>query len=660
MKKLVCYVLTFCLLLQFSTVSVYAVESEKKTIEIYDYYEGTDKTVDLYFQNNKPYIDPNDLASLTDYVCNLQDEKIVFEKKNGLQTTKVVSIKNGTIQYGSYKDNVASMDVEGNVYIELIPTIDYLDSRLNMSPDGRLVLFSAEKTFSQLIDQVNYDLIHGGNIEDTSNALESGAAWLWLLLNGKLLSSFSTERSRRLAFSLLTEENKDTFTFNLNDAVVYFASSAADASKFLSLTTQMMDLKIYDKALEKLSKNLGSVSSYGNLGIDGISRVANIETQVDQLYVRNIENVENTLLNSEMDILNTTDDLYKELKKISDGYNKKSETMYQDAMKSLYADEGISFIVNASGDFGASLLIKAVPALDAGLSLFKIYGEISGVTDGAVSAIEQKDYTALQSKVAIKLQDYHNQIKNGETLSKKHIIDYVELARMYYHIKTAYYHMYNEYHPDPLFEDNYRQCLSIEKEIDRYGTDIYTLDIPDLNSTDLSTLNFPERKKIELSQEFKMNDFSCSIYLPQDAVLNDGKLSDGSTLSRIWNYEVPNVQELGKRTIQITIIESLQPYDGVQRTLDEYKELYKNDSNFGNVQYLGDQTRFIRIVYPYDMSENGNTTIATLDFQNINTPDLVTFYMHISIEDAPENIDNEALLFTQDLALKIAQSCTML
>ena len=56
MKKLVCYVLTFCLLLQFSTVSVYAVESEKKTIEIYDYYEGTDKTVDLYFQNNDYYV----------------------------------------------------------------------------------------------------------------------------------------------------------------------------------------------------------------------------------------------------------------------------------------------------------------------------------------------------------------------------------------------------------------------------------------------------------------------------------------------------------------------------------------------------------------------------------------------------------------------------
>lgn len=660
MKKIICYFLTVSLLFQCCTLSVHAIESEKKRIEIYDYYEANNKTVILYFQDDIPYIEPSELALLTDYLYTLQDGKIVFEKKSGLQTTKRVSVKNGKIQYGSYKDTIRTIDVDGVTYIELIPTIDYLDSRLKMSPDGRLILFSAEKTFSQLVNQVSYDLVHGGNIEDNANNLESGAAWLWLLLNGKLLSSMPEERSRRLAFSLLTEEDKDNYILEVKSDFVDYASTISDVSSIISSFGEMMNLNNFDKAFKEFGDHMNMVTNSVNLDYEMLSRMANIQLQIEQLYTENIKNVEKTLLNPDMHILNKTDSLYKDLKKITNGYNKNSERMYQDAMMGLYKDEGISFIKNTGGDIIASSLTKAVPALDAGLSLLKVYGNISGVTDGAVSAIEQKDYTALQSKVAIELQKYHNQIKKGGTLSEEKIIDYVELARMYYHVKTAYYHMYNDYASDPLFENNYLQYLNIEKEIDRYGHDFFTLDIPSSNSTDINTLIFPEIEETQLTQEFEMEDFSCSIYLPQNSILSDYKKTDGSTLSYIWNYKFPNVGELDNRTIQIIIIESFQPYDGIQRNMDEYKELNKNLSNSGEEQYLGDQTRFIHIWYPYEPLENGETTIATLDFQNIETQELINYYLYISFDDLPEDIDSKDLLFIKNLAFKIAESCTML
>lgn len=660
MKKIICYFLTVSLLFQCCTLSVHAIESEKKRIEIYDYYESDNKTVILYFQDNTPYIEPNELALLTDYVYALQDGKIVFEKKSGLQTTKRVSLKDGKIQYGSYKHTIRTIDVDGVTYIELIPTIDYLDSRLKMSPDGRLILFSAEKTFSQLVNQVSYDLVHGGNIEDNANNLESGAAWLWLLLNGKLLSSMPGERSRRLAFSLLTEEDKDNFILESNRAIVDYASTVSNDVSFISSVGEMMNLEIFDKSLKVFGDHMNMVTNSANLDYEMLSRMANIQLQIEQLYTENIKNVEKTLLNPDMHILSKTDSLYKDLKKITNGYNKNSERMYQDAMMGLYKDEGISFIKNTGGDIIASTLIKTVPALDVGLSLLKVYGNISGVTDGAVSVIEQKDYTALQSKIAVELQKYHNQIKKGGTLSEEKIRDYVELARMYYHVKTAYYHMYNDYAPDPLFENNYLQYLNIEKGIDKYGHDVFTLDIPNANSTDINTLIFPKIEEIQLTQEFEMEDFSCSIYLPQNSILSDYKKNDGSTLSYIWNYKVPYIDKLENRTIQIIIIESFQPYDGIQRNMDEYKDLNKNSSNGGEEQYLGDQTRFIRIWYPYELFENGETTIATIDFQNIETKELINYYLYISVDDSPENIDSNDLLFIKNLAFKIAESCTML
>lgn len=660
MKKKICYFLTVSLFFQCCTLSVHAIESEKKRIEIYDYYESNNKTVILYFQDNIPYIEPSELALLTDYVYALQDGKIVFEKKSGLQTTKRVSVKDGKIQYGSSKDTIRTIDVDGVTYIELIPTIDYLDSRLKMSPDGRLILFSAEKTFSQLVNQVSYDLVHGGNIEDNANNLESGAAWLWLLLNGKLLSSMPEERSRRLAFSLLTEEDKDNYILEVKSDFVDYASTISDVSSIISSFGEMMNLNNFDKAFKEFGNRIKENISTLNENHEMLSQLVNLELQIKQLYTENIKNVEKTLLNSDMHILNKTDSLYQNLKKITDGYNKNSETMYQDAMEELYKDKGISFVKNTVGDIIASSLTKQVPALDAGLSLLKVYGNISGVTDGAVSAIEQKDYTALQSKVAVELQKYHNQIKKGGTLSEEKTIDYVELARMYYHVKTAYYHMYNDYASDPLFENNYLQNLNIEKEIDRYGHDFFTLDIPSSNSTDINTLIFPEIEETQLTQEFEMEDFSCSIYLPQNSILSDYKKTDGSTLSYIWNYKVPNVGELDNRTIQIIIIESFQPYDGIQRNMDEYKELNKNFSNSGEEQYLGDQTRFIHIRYPYEPLENGETTIATIDFQNIETKELINYYLYISVDDSPENIDSNDLLFIKNLAFKIAESCTML
>ena len=94
--------------------------------------------------------------------------------------------------------------------------------------------------------------------------------------------------------------------------------------------------------------------------------------------------------------------------------------------------------------------------------------------------------------------------------------------------------------------------------------------------------------------------------------------------------------------------------------MDEYKDLNKNSSNGGEEQYLGDQTRFIRIWYPYELFENGETTIATIDFQNIETQELINYYLYISVNDSPENIDSNDLLFIKNLAFKIAESCTML
>lgn len=492
MKKVLILVLTIVLSLLFLIVQVHAIENGERTVEMYDYYAGNIVNTKIYFVNDSPYIKPDDLAIITDYKYSKIEDKILFEKMDGLRKTKQVSIKNGVIQYGTYQDEVDVIDIEGSTYLSLTPTIDYLDARLRMSPDNQLVLFSLNKTFSQLVNQVDYDMSHGGNIEDHANELETGASWLWLLLNGQIVSSLPEERSRRLAYSLLTEEILDSYTIYNKTAIVRLSSNLSNDTDLFSSIGEFGDLEIFDNSLSVFGNRLKTLSKLGDIDFDILGRLVNIQLQTEQLYTRNIDNAEKVLLNSSMGVLTKNDNIYKNLKKIINGYDKKSEKMKEEALNTLYSDEGISFAMNLGEDVAASVVTKAIPALDAGLSLLKVYGNISGVTDGAMSAIEQKDYVALQSKVAIQLKKYHEEINNGKNLSKKEIINYVELARMYYHIKTAYYHMYNEYHPDPLFKDNYLMSLEVEKNIDQYGTDNYTLDIPNVEPTVVQELTFPE------------------------------------------------------------------------------------------------------------------------------------------------------------------------
>ena len=493
MKRLLCLILAFFVTGSIFIKPVYAVENTIKTIEFYDYYYSKNVTSDIYFQNDVPYISLEDLANITEYQCVIQDKKIVFEKKEGLRTAKRVVIKNNQIVYGPYKEKVKSLDLEGTTYIELIPTIDYLDSRLEMSPDGRLLLFSSNKTFSQLVSQVNYDILHGGNISDATNELETGTAWLWLLLNGKLLSSMPDERSKRLAYGILTEENKDNFIIRTQSALVDFCSTVSGVSDVSSTVSGMGDLDFFDESIKKASDRVGSVSEVVGVSSDFLSMIVNFEMQIEQLYLRNIENTKNTLLNKKMGILESKNALYKNLNAIVKGYDKKSENITNEVFIKLYANEVFSFLMDVGAEGVVSqTILKSFPAIDAGLSLLKVYGNISGVTDGASSIIEQQDYVSLQSKVAIRLNEYHDLIKKGKKFSKEDIINYVELARMYYHVKTAYYHMYNEYHPDPLFEDGYKTYLDIEREIDQYGDSVYTLDLPNVNATDIKSFEFKD------------------------------------------------------------------------------------------------------------------------------------------------------------------------
>lgn len=493
MKRSLCLILAFFVTGSIFIKPIYAEENTIKTIEFYDYYDSKNVTADIYFQNDVPYISPEDLANLTEYQCVIQDKKIVFEKKEGVRTAKRVAIKNDQIVYGPYKEKVESLDFEGSTYIELIPTIDYLDSRLEMSSDGRLLLFSSNKTFSQLVSQVNYDILHGGNISDVTNGLETGTAWLWLLLNGKLLSSMPDERSKRLAYGILTEENKDNFIIRNQSAFVDFCSTVSGVSDVSSTVSGMGDLDFFDESIKKASDRVGSVSEVVGVSSDFLSMIVNFEMQIEQLYLRNIENTKNTLLNKKMGILESKNALYKNLNAIVKGYDKKSENITNEVFIKLYANEVFSFLMDAGVEGVASqTILKSFPAIDAGLSLLKVYGDISGVTDGASSIVEQQDYVSLQSKVAIRLNEYHDIIKKGKKFSKEDINNYVELARMYYHVKTAYYHMYNEYHPDPLFEDGYKTYLDIEREIDQYGDSVYTLDLPNVNATDIKSLKFKD------------------------------------------------------------------------------------------------------------------------------------------------------------------------
>lgn len=493
MKRLLCLILAFFVTGSIFIKPVYAEENTIKTIEFYDYYDSKNVTADIYFQNDVPYISPENLANLTEYQCVIQDKKTVFEKKEGLRTAKRVVIKDNQIVYGPYKEKVKSLDLEGTTYIELIPTIDYLDSRLEMSPDGRLLLFSSNKTFSQLVSQVSYDILHGGNISDVTNGLETGTAWLWLLLNGKLLSSMPDERSRKLAYGILTEENKDNFIIRNQSAFVDFCSTVSGVEDVSSIVSGMGDLDFFDESIKKASDRVGSVSEVVGVSSDFLSMIVNFEMQIEQLYLRNIENTKNTLLNKKTGILESKNALYKNLNVIVKGYDEKSENITNEVFIKLYANEVFSFLMDAGVEGMVSqTILKSFPAIDAGLSLLKVYGDISGVTDGASSIIEQQDYVSLQSKVAIRLNEYHDLIKKGEKFSKEDIIDYVELARMYYHVKTAYYHMYNEYHPDPLFEDGYKTYLDIEREIDQYGDSVYILDLPNVNATDIKSLKFKD------------------------------------------------------------------------------------------------------------------------------------------------------------------------
>lgn len=684
MKKYGIFFSVALILLQLFSVPVYAQDDTVKNVEIYDYYESSFKTLELYFQDGEPFARPENIASLTGYIVNQDGNTILFEKKSGMQTTKRVSIAKNKIKYGEFEDSINTIQYNNEIYISLIPTIDYLDSRLVMSSDEIMCLFSLEKTFSQLVHQIEYDMSHGGNIEDYANSLESGASWIWLLLNGELLAALPSERSERLAFSLLVEEDADSYTINMQNSFLNFFDETTQNVDLGKTATALKDFEVFDDEFKTFLKETDSLLSMQSHMLDYADRLITLQNQIDQLYFRNIENVGKTLLNSKINILEPKENLYKDLNKIVQGFQEKQNELSEDVTNQLYSEEVFDFVVDVSTKAAASKIISMVPALSVGMSIMNLYGDLYGVTNGALSTLDQKDYSKLQSKVAVKLEDYNNLLRKGHSFTEKEIVEYVELTRMYYHIKTAYYHMYNEYHPDPLFADNYKMYLEIEKEIDQYGTDAYTLDIPDVNPTKIDQLTFIEKKaedsiqdtgqsiqdlgqntlylkyintKIRIPEEFTFVSQGFSPQSPQYDFfyeLNETSIFYGKYRGLLsvsdWNiYDFPNL--------------SPEQYFGNFRlTLSENKKQEEDVDNDSVIQeFFGSERKYIELThFKIDGEFSPDFMIKFIDLDNDDCEYTINFSLYSKDNSSNHSITEEEFIQINQIAKEMIANCNYL
>ena len=685
MKKIGFFLIAISIITQLFSVPVFAQDNVLKKVEVYDYYESSNKTIEVYFQKDEPYVRPENLASLTGYSLVQDGDKIVFEKKNGAQTVKRVSVKDNQINYREFNDSINMVTYNDEIYISLVPTIDYLDSRLRMFADEKMCLFSSEKTFSQLVNQVNYDMSHGGNIEDYANTLETGAAWVWLLVNGKLLSALPNERSERLAFSLLVEEDADSYTINMQNAFLNFFDKAGQTIDFGKAVTAFKDFEAFDEKFKTLLREKDTLMKYGGYYLDCADRFITLQNQIEQLYFRNIENAGKTLLNSKMNILQPSERLYQDLNKIVQGFQEKQNKLSEDVTAQLYQEEIIDFAMDNLAKFAASKVISYIPALSVGMSIMNIYGELCGVNDGALSTLDQKDYSKLQSKVAAKLEKYNNQLRKGGSFNENQILEYVELARMYYHIKTAYYHMYNEYHSDPLFEDSYEMYLDIEKEIDQYGSDVYKMDIPDVNPTDITQLSF-----IEVKMEEPIQNAGKSIQDLGDNVLYlkyiDTKIkipdeftfhSEGSSPQAPqydFFYELNNTSDFFEKYRGQMDVSNWNIYDYPQIDAERYfgnlrlslSENKKRDQEANNdsviSEYFGTERKYIELVY-FKLDGEDLTPDFTITFVDLDN-DICEYKIYFSLysKDDPSDhsITDEEFKKIDQLAKDMITSCDYL
>lgn len=432
---------------------VHAEEFTKKTVAIYNNVDSEKMNLDTYIKNDEVYVQLYDLTKMLGFIVKNDQGTITLTKKG-----KRVTIKDGSIIYGKSKQDLSVIDQDGVIYVPLTPTINYLDARIEMV-GNQLVLFKPKITFSEMVSDMEDTINQGYLLIGKDNGWSVSTSYLWMFINGESSSYLPQFRKERVVISLLIEDDIENFEFKDSKMLDIIKESAS------ILETIGFEVEEYDNSfISAVDKN--NIIMDGTRGMIESAAVLN---QIKHFYGKNILNAENVFFNQDFPLYNKNDYMYILFKKYID--------YYYDNMKDV-DKELINFSASSMADITTDLLIgKLVPPLSACMSALKIYSSILDLDDQAAVIITKQDYNAIQCKVLNRIAHYNFRIKMGYVLSKEEISDYMNLARMYYHIAAVYYNSMSEVDKE-AFEGNYKAAKAVVDDIDLVPYTVYTFDAP--------------------------------------------------------------------------------------------------------------------------------------------------------------------------------------
>ena len=462
MNKLIKVIFTVLIALTCFTfpTKLHAEDIVKKTVAIYNNIDSKKTNLDTYIFEDNVYVSVNDLSKMMGYIVTIDKDKILLRKK-----LKQVLLNNDSITYGTAKEDIKQINYDGKTLIPLTPTVNYLDGRIEMI-DHKLILFKPEISFSEMVNEMDDIIKQGYLLVGKDENWSVYTSKLWMLINGESSSYIDNSRQERLVIELLTEDDADDFKYKESKAL----SIAKEASSFLDDIE--FDIDEYDISFLSIFEKINIT----NGSFDTLVETEAIKNQIKHFYSKNIDNAEISLLHQHL--YQKNDGFYKYLKKYIDIYNNNTKSL----------DEKWSTFINSNDIIDASLDIlvgKAFPFLGATLSAVKIYSSIFDLNDQAAAILTKQDYNSIQCKVLNRIAEFHDSIKQGHVLSCDEIIDYMNLARMYYHIAAVYYKSMSELDKS-VFEGNYKVAKSIVDSIDLAPEKVYTFDDPMTNPSNIS------------------------------------------------------------------------------------------------------------------------------------------------------------------------------
>ena len=473
---------------------VNAQEFSQKYVSFYDYYDKVSRNCDLYFLGDEPYIELNELAAITGYKLSQDGEKTAFIRKNGLKESKKVIVENNEIRYGGYRSEVNVTQYNEKTLISLLPTIDYLDSRIRMF-DGRLCLFSLNYAFSDIVNDVVNDLKRSAwQVGEVTN-IEEGFSKLELYLSMKVSSANESRNHKDVLISLMIEEDPNKVTLKKDDEFVE-AFSAVDDILSLTGSDELKDLSFFDMKfgdLENTVSDYAAAEKALGKSVDVLENTISFKRQLNNFYDLNVYNVKNVILNEE--VCSKSHPLYKAAKQLIAAYEDEDKKAWE------LTEEAVMNMIDAAAEMTIEHLLSAYPPVSLGLSAFEFFNDSFGVTDAASANLLQDDYHVLQQMVIAKLEEMNEQISKQRTLNQEEINQYVGLARLYYHIAEAYYHMMDRYVGEQdEFSSNYETLLEKVYRFDQYMNSssgqqsyVFVIDDPSIEPTQLEGLVFEDK-----------------------------------------------------------------------------------------------------------------------------------------------------------------------